>query len=68
MIYIYKAIFNTLNSLLIPIFFMYPRGNIFMFVQDQTEMRGGGGEGGVVVTKNEMDNPRFVDEETIPLV
>ena len=64
MIYIYKAIFNTLNSLLIPIFFMYPRGNIFMFVQDQTEMRGGG----VVVTKNEMDNPRFVDEETIPLV
>ena len=65
MIYIYKAIFNTLNSLLIPIFFMYPRGNIFMFVQDQTEMRAGGG---VVVTKNEMDNPRFVDEETIPLV
>ena len=64
MIYIYKAIFNTLNSLLIPIFFMYPRGNIFMFVQDQIEMRGGG----VVVTKNEMDNPRFVDEETIPLV
>ena len=59
MIYIYKAIFNTLNSLLIPIFFMYPRGNIFMFVQDQTEMRGGGG--GVVVNKNEMDNPRFFD-------
>ena len=33
---------------------------IFMFVQGQPEMG--------VVTKNKMNNPRFVDEETIPLV
>ena len=37
-----------------------------MFVQDNHkcgERRGGG-----VVTKNKMDNPRFIDEEDIPLI
>ena len=33
---------------------------IFMFVQDNQKLG--------VVTKNKIDNPRFVDEETIPLV
>ena len=36
-----------------------------MFVQDNHkwgERRGG------VVTKNKMDNPRFIDEEDIPLI
>ena len=33
---------------------------IFTFVQGQPEMG--------VVTKNKMNNPRFVDEETVPLV
>ena len=31
-----------------------------MFVQDSQKWK--------VLTKNQMDNPRFVDEETIPLV
>ena len=35
-----------------------------MFVQDNHKWGGGGG----VVTKNKMDNPRFIDEEDIPLV
>ena len=33
---------------------------IFTFVQDNQKWK--------VVAKNKMDNPRFVDEETIPLV
>ena len=42
---------------------------IFMFVQDNQKLMGGGGGGwGGVVPKNKMDNLRFVDEETIPLV
>ena len=32
----------------------------FTFVEDNQKWK--------VVTKNKMDNPRFVDEETIPLV
>ena len=38
-----------------------------MFVQDNHkwgERRGGGGG----VPKNKMDNPRFIDEEDIPLI
>ena len=37
-----------------------------MFVQDNHKW--GGEEGGGVVTKNKMDNPRFIDEEDIPLI
>ena len=40
---------------------------IFMFVQDNQKLMGWGWGGGVV-PKNKMDNLRFVDEETIPLV
>ena len=37
-----------------------PKLFIFMFVQDNQKWGGG--------TKNKMDNLRFIDEETIPLV
>ena len=37
-----------------------------MFVQDNHKWGGRGGGG--VVTKNKMDNPRFIDEEDIPLI
>ena len=36
------------------------RAFIFTFVQDSQKWK--------VVTKNKMDNPRFIDDETIPLV
>ena len=41
-----------------------------MFVQDNHKWgeRRGRGRGGGVVTKNKMDNPRFIDEEDIPLI
>ena len=45
-----------------------PKLFIFMFVQDNHKWGGGGGEGGGEGTKNKMDNLRFIDEETIPLV